>query len=89
VLPIPVVNLWRWSVRLPSEPSTRAQEPAEKPVLSFVPPEGTAGPPPPNSAVLLARGRLEDQFRLAYRERQSAAAAADLRAASSASQRQT
>jgi putative photosynthetic complex assembly protein 2 len=34
VLPIPVVNLWRWSVRLPSEPSTSAQEPAEKPVLS-------------------------------------------------------
>jgi putative photosynthetic complex assembly protein 2 len=89
VLPVPVVNLWRWSVRSPSAANARAPKPAVQRVLSIVPSEGPAGPPPPSNAALLARRRLEDQFRSAYRERQAAVAAADLRAAASPSQRQT
>jgi putative photosynthetic complex assembly protein 2 len=85
VLPIPVVNLWRWSVRSPTE--TRAPEPAAKPVLSIVPAVGIETPSSPKSAASLARIRLEDQFRSAYRERQAVTGAA--RPTFSASLRQT
>ncbi len=88
VLPIPVVNLWRWSVRSPATTRTRASGPAAKPVLSIVSSAGTEAPSSPKSAASAARRRLEEQFRSAYRERQAAAGAADLRAASSASPRQ-
>jgi putative photosynthetic complex assembly protein 2 len=88
-LPLPVVNLWRWSVRSPAATSTHAPEPAAKPVLSIVSSVGIETPSSPRSVASPARRRLEDQFRSAYRERQAAAGAADLRAASSAPQRQT
>ncbi len=76
VLPVPVVDLWRWSLRA----SNGAQgtgvpvEPSSRPVLAVIP--GGAMSPErkvaPKSAACLARQRLEDQFRQAYRERNSA-----------------
>ena len=89
VLPIPVVDLWRWSLPSPSAMDSHAPEPAAKRILSLVPSAGTKCPSSPERTASLARRRLEDQFRSAYRERQAAASAADLRAASSAPQRQT
>jgi putative photosynthetic complex assembly protein 2 len=76
VLPLPVVDLWRWSVRGPPVRIAPAAEPAGKPVLSVI--SGGAGTTkrllPAESPALLARQRLEDQFRQAYRERQPVAA---------------
>jgi hypothetical protein len=70
VLPVPVVDLWRWSVRAPPVVEERAPEPAAKPVLSVIPGGAAATTRPAKSAALLARQRLEDQFRQSYRERQ-------------------
>jgi putative photosynthetic complex assembly protein 2 len=79
VLPLPVIDLWRWSVRGSAVP-TRVPEPAAKPVLSVIPGGAatTKRPSQSKSAALLARQRLEDQFRQAYRERHAAAAVAEL-----------
>jgi putative photosynthetic complex assembly protein 2 len=78
VLPVPVVDLWRWSVRAapPQAAGKPPAEPSVRPVLSVIPggavaPERAAAR---NGAAALARQRLEDQFRQAYRERQAAAA---------------
>jgi putative photosynthetic complex assembly protein 2 len=71
MLPIPVVDLWRWSVRSASvkAASVPAAEPSQPPILSVI--RGgivtAERPTPPKSAALAARQRLEDQFRQAYR----------------------
>ncbi len=70
VLPVPVVDLWRWSVRATPVAEDRMLEPAPKPILSVIPGGATSAKRPAKSAALLARQRLEDQFRQAYRERQ-------------------
>jgi putative photosynthetic complex assembly protein 2 len=81
VLPVPVVDLWRWSVRsVPARPaSAPAAEPPARPLLSVIPggAMATESPMPKpksaaKSAACLARQRLEDQFRQAYCERQAA-----------------
>ena len=84
VLPVPVVDLWRWSVRaLPVQPVPDA-EPAVRPILSVIPggaaavKRPAANNPAAKSAALLARQRLEDQFRQAYRARQAANAAQNI-----------
>lgn len=64
VLPMPVVDLWRWSVRAPAPP---AITPAARPSLSVIP--GVAvleRPVVQKSAAALSRQRLEDQFRQTY-----------------------
>ena len=73
VLPMPVVDLWRWSVKTSPAVEVRAPPPAAKPVLSVIPGGVAAAPRAPSakSAALQARQRLEDQFRQAYRERQA------------------
>jgi putative photosynthetic complex assembly protein 2 len=75
VLPLPVVDLWRWSVRSAPNKAAPAPGPTGRPVLSVIP-GGAATPerPAANNAGRLARQRLEDQFRQAYRERQLASA---------------
>jgi putative photosynthetic complex assembly protein 2 len=80
VLPISVVDLWRWSVRASPERVTPAPEPVSKPVLSVIPGGAATAkrPAAAKSPALLARQRLEDQFRQAYRERQAAAAVVEL-----------
>ena len=71
VLPLPVVDLWRWSVRAPPAKVAPMCEPAARPVLSVIPGGATAAERPvAKNAALLARQRLEDQFRQAYRDRQ-------------------
>jgi putative photosynthetic complex assembly protein 2 len=71
VLPIPVVNLWRWST--PSAPLAAAG-----PALAVLSGGLSAGERPMqvDAVVVSARQRLEDQFRQAYRERQAALAEA-------------
>jgi len=83
VMPIPVVNLWRWSAAgVPTEPVVEpvavVAEPVIRPVLSVI--SGGAKPveQPVKNAAALARQRLEDQFRKAYRERQATQTAPDL-----------
>jgi len=80
VLPMPVVDLWRWSVRASPKVEKPLPEPTAKPVLSVI--SGGAATakrsPPAKSAAQLARQRLEDQFRQAYRERQAAVGAAQI-----------
>jgi putative photosynthetic complex assembly protein 2 len=88
VMPIPVVNLWRWSTAAaavepvervpPVQPLAVAAEPVVRPVLSVI--SGGAKPVEPSAknAAALARQRLEDQFRKAYRERQATQTAPDL-----------
>jgi putative photosynthetic complex assembly protein 2 len=80
VLPMPVVDLWRWSVRTLPAVESRAPEPAAKPILSVIPGGAAIAkrPQPVKSAALLARQRLEDQFRQAYREHQAAAGVVQL-----------
>jgi putative photosynthetic complex assembly protein 2 len=75
VLPVPVVDLWRWSVRAQPAQAVPVPEPVARPVLSVIP-GGAAAAERPNAknAARLARQRLEDQFRQAYRERQVASA---------------
>jgi putative photosynthetic complex assembly protein 2 len=81
VLPLPVVDLWRWSVR--ASPASRVPpiEPAAKLVLSVIPGGAATAkrPPPAKSAASMARQRLEDQFRREYREREAAAGGAQLK----------
>jgi len=79
VLPMPVVDLWRWSVRASSARiETPTTEPTTRPLLSVIPGGAAMAerPPPTKSAAWLARQRLEDQFRQAYREQQATARAA-------------
>jgi hypothetical protein len=80
VLPVPVVDLWHWSVHASPNTAMPAPEPASKPVLSVI--SGGAATAnrstPSKSPALLARQRLEEQFRQGYRERQAAAATAQL-----------
>lgn len=80
VLPVPVVDLWRWSVRTPPAIVPPIVEPATKPVLSVIPGGAAAAkrPVPSASQAVLARQRLEEQFRKAYRERQPVAGGAEL-----------
>lgn len=64
VLPMPVVDLWRWSVRAPAP---AAIVPAARPALSVIPGAATAERPVvQRSAAALSRQRLEDQFRQSY-----------------------
>jgi putative photosynthetic complex assembly protein 2 len=80
VLPMPVVDLWRWSVRASSHAKTSAPEATVKPVLSVIS-GGASGaklPPAAGSPALQARQRLEDQFRQAYRQRQAISGVAQL-----------
>jgi putative photosynthetic complex assembly protein 2 len=77
VLPIPVVDLWRWSVRVPPAPAAPVVEPAAKPVLSIIPGGAAASrAPATDRPAMLARQRLEEQFRKAYRESQASAGGA-------------
>lgn len=79
VLPIPVVDLWRWSVRTPPLQAAPVVEPAAKPVLSVIPGGAAASRPlATERPAMLARQRLEEQFRKAYRESQAAAGGAQL-----------
>jgi putative photosynthetic complex assembly protein 2 len=77
VLPVPVVDLWRWAAG--SQPAPVAPVVAElpvKPVLAVIPGGASVDRPlPARSAGSLARQRLEDQFRQAYRESKAASAA--------------
>lgn len=64
ILPMPVVDLWRWSIRSPAPPRA---VPAARPSLSVI--SGAAGPKPPvvqRNAAALSRQRLEDEFRQSY-----------------------
>jgi putative photosynthetic complex assembly protein 2 len=78
-LPMPVINMWRWSA--PAEPAmaTVAAAPAilpapvtplARPVLAVVPAAPQAARPmsAQKTAAALARQRLEEQFRQAYRQ---------------------
>jgi hypothetical protein len=79
VLPMPVVDLWRWSVRASSARiETPTTGPTTRPLLSVIPGGAAMAerPPPTKSAAWLARQRLEDQFRQAYREQQATVRAA-------------
>jgi putative photosynthetic complex assembly protein 2 len=73
VLPIPVVNLWRWST--PAAPLAGV-----RPALAVVSGGLAAGERPlqAKAAAVSARLRLEDQFRQAYRERQASLAEANV-----------
>lgn len=73
VLPMPVVNLWRWSVRS-KRPVADVPEPSVWPVLAVIPGGGVAASerPASKSAAFLSRQRLEEQFRQAYRESKAA-----------------
>src|SRR6201995_2275018 len=55
VLPVPVVDLWRWSVRAPPAAEERVPESAPKPVLSVITGGAAANRRPVKSAALLAR----------------------------------
>jgi putative photosynthetic complex assembly protein 2 len=75
MLPVPVVDLWRWSVR--GSPAAAVSGPAlaVRPVLAVVSPgAGPAERPAAATAAQVARQRLEDRFRQAYRGRQAAEA---------------
>ncbi|GAB1716999.1 MAG: hypothetical protein NTAFB05_20410 [Nitrobacter sp.] len=66
ILPMPVVDLWRWSIRSPA-PAPASTVPAARPSLSVI--SGAAGPKPPvvqMNAAALSRQRLEDEFRQSY-----------------------
>jgi putative photosynthetic complex assembly protein 2 len=79
MLPVPVVDLWRWSVRAPQQPAAPVVEPPAKPVLSIIPGGASASRPlATERPAMLARQRLEEQFRKAYRESQAAAGGAQL-----------
>ena len=81
VLPLPVVDLWRWSVRASStQNGPPVTEPIAKPNLSVIPGGAAAAkrPAPAKSAAFLARQRLEEQFRQAYRESQGTAGVVQL-----------
>lgn len=94
VLPMPVVDLWRWSMRTQKSADVLADvlaEPGVRPVLAVIPGGAAAAERPVaksaaaksaaaksaavKSAAFLARQRLEDQFRQAYRESKAAGAA--------------
>ncbi|MBR0934159.1 putative photosynthetic complex assembly protein PuhE [Bradyrhizobium jicamae] len=74
MLPVPVVDLWRWSVRTTrGNADPTATEPSPRPVLSVIPGGASAErPAQAKSAAVAARQRLEDRFRQAYRESQVA-----------------
>lgn len=79
VLPVPVVDLWRWSVRTPPVHPAPTVEPPAKPVLSIIPGGAPANRPlTAERPAMLARQRLEEQFRKAYRENQAAAGGTQL-----------
>lgn len=77
-LPMPVINMWRWSA--PAEPVMPAMvavaaapipvTPLARPVLAVVPPAPQAERPvsAQKTAAAMARQRLEEQFRQAYRQ---------------------
>ncbi|MFT4119063.1 putative photosynthetic complex assembly protein PuhE [Bradyrhizobium sp.] len=74
VLPMPVVDLWRWSVRAQA-PMAPTPEPIVRPVLAVIPGGAAAAERPAvKSAAFLARQRLEDQFRQSYRDSKAASA---------------
>ncbi|CCD96357.1 conserved membrane hypothetical protein [Bradyrhizobium sp. ORS 375] len=78
-LPMPVINLWRWSAPVEPAMATVAAAPAAvpapvtpmvRPVLAVVPAAPKAERPmsAQKTAAALARQRLEEQFRQAYRQ---------------------
>ncbi len=74
MLPIPVVDLWRWSVRIPpGAADPPAVEPLQRPVLSVISggAAGAEGPVQAMNAAVTARQKLEERFRQAYRESQA------------------
>lgn len=74
VLPMPVVDLWRWSMR-GQQPVAPVPEAVVRPVLAVIPGGAVAAERPAGkSAAFLARQRLEDKFRQAYRESKAARA---------------
>ncbi|KAH2812290.1 hypothetical protein KXV85_005170, partial [Aspergillus fumigatus] len=77
VLPVPVVDLWRWAAgSQPAPVVSVVPELPTKPVLAVIPGGVSIDRPlPVKSAGSLARQRLEDQFRQAYRESKAASAA--------------
>lgn len=78
VLPVSVTDLWRWSARgRPAvAPMDQASPPPARPVLSVIPGGAVAAErAAAKVAACSARQRLEEQFRQAYREQQSHAAA--------------
>jgi putative photosynthetic complex assembly protein 2 len=78
VLPMPVVDLWRWSVRASPENEAPERErlQSSKPMLSVVPggARATNHPALVKGAATPARQRLEDQFRQAYHAREGTSA---------------
>jgi hypothetical protein len=81
MLPVPVIDLWRWSVRAaPDGAEPAAIEPRPRPALSIIP-GGAASlerPTQVKSAAAAARQRLEERFRQTYRESQAAEKAMQL-----------
>ncbi|MET0678248.1 MAG: putative photosynthetic complex assembly protein PuhE [Bradyrhizobium sp.] len=78
VLPVSVTDLWRWSVRTRPVEAKRGEPslPPARPVLSVIPGGAVAAErAAAKVAACSARQRLEEQFRQAYREQQSHAAA--------------
>jgi uncharacterized protein DUF3623 len=82
MLPVPVVDLWRWSVRNRAEPAlipvapdggtapkTMTEPKAAQPVLAVIAGGAAVAEArePARSSALLARQRIEEQFRQAYR----------------------
>lgn len=68
VLPMPVVDLWRWAVRSTPKADATPVIIVETPVVAIAEP-----PAAPLSKAALARQRLEDQFREAYYAHQESA----------------
>lgn len=76
VLPVPVVDLWRWAAGSQPAPSAPiVPDLPVKPVLAVIPGGASIDRPlPVRGAGSLARQRLEEQFRQAYRESKAAGA---------------
>ncbi|QAU44386.1 putative photosynthetic complex assembly protein PuhE [Bradyrhizobium guangzhouense] len=71
MLPMPVVDLWRWSVRA-QKPVVPTSEPPLRPLLAVIPGGAAAERPATKNPGALAKQRLEDQFRQAYRASKAA-----------------
>ncbi|MGY4306574.1 putative photosynthetic complex assembly protein 2 [Bradyrhizobium sp. USDA 4369] len=85
-LPMPVINLWRWSApvepvmpamaAVAAAPAPVAVTPMGRPVLAVVPtPQAERPVSAQKTAAALARQRLEEQFRQAYRQARAEAQA--------------
>lgn len=77
VLPVPVVDIWRWSARSETSPAQAPSEPILRPAVALVPADiPRTEKPVAKSPAQAARLRLEDQFRQAYAARQAVLALA-------------